>query len=462
MAGNAKEEWLVGFLGIDPASYPDAAAAGASAAAEPAGGAPAARPGGPAAAGKQAAKADAKPAAFGAQNNPFDAPAARVEIEKLALPTIQRLAVEQAQNAARDFQAALRKVRAAKKATTDADAAQKEMIYSLLLTIALMPLGPVMEAAGNAIAGPKLRSALAETLADHAGALEAKFGSKAVGKTFDFVTGDAVTKLAEKFDAAKAKGILDKGMETLKGKTVKFAASSDDAVCTTNYLDALEKSANDAMHNLTDFIGTTTSYSEAIAFYNLFSQPLQASYEAVLSVQVDDMLRELKDVLATKGKPETIAASEYGSTEGTEEIAEVAWKGRPMLAHVRRIETVFIGGANNDLVFVKWVTPDMQMQAARMVKEKTSGDAFKNQHVPEPNREPGERVIAVDYHGAEKLMLINIEDTGWFTWTRQYGVREFKRWADDEEDEKALRSRGAMQIGGIDKVAIGTIKGVPR
>ena len=56
-------------------------------------------------------------------------------------------------------------------------------------------------------------------------------------------------------------------------------------------------------------------------------------------------------------------------------------------------------------------------------------------------------------------MLIDTEDTGWFTRTRKYGVRVFKRWADDE---KAPRSRGALQIGGIDKVAIGTIKGAPR
>jgi hypothetical protein len=56
-------------------------------------------------------------------------------------------------------------------------------------------------------------------------------------------------------------------------------------------------------------------------------------------------------------------------------------------------------------------------------------------------------------------MLISIEDQGIF-W-KDYGVRTFKQWAETEEDEKAFRSRAQLQIGGLDKVDIKSIKAVP-
>ena len=78
-----------------------------------------------------------------------------------------------------DFATALAKVKAAKKAEADAEQARRELMWSIAITIALMPAGPVVEAAANAVAGPALQSKMmVVALANNAANLEAKFGAK--------------------------------------------------------------------------------------------------------------------------------------------------------------------------------------------------------------------------------------------------------------------------------------------
>jgi hypothetical protein len=390
--------------------------------------------------------------------NPFDAPEAIIEFDRLTLTTIQNMAVQQAQNARNDFEAALNKVKAAKKAQADAEQARRDLMWTIAITVALMPAGPIVEAAGTAVAGPALQKKMMETLANNAGAIEARFAAKgaaAVNKTFDFVAGDAVTKLAAKFDAAKAKGALDAGVGALRGKAIQFAASSDKGTCVANYLDAMLKSANDAMHNLTDVILTTKSYSEALAFYTFFSKPLQAIYEAVLGQQADDMLSEVAGALAeTAGGTASKVAGVLGVGK-TQEIVKINAYGRLLFCH---IETYAKADAISDTYdFVKWVTPDMEPMAEKLAKRTIQTSDISN-HIPDPQREPGERVVLVDGWGKERVVLIGIEDQGIY-W-KDYGVRTFKRWAESAEDDKALRSRAAMQIGGLDKVEVGSIQGI--
>ena len=395
------------------------------------------------------------PAAGGAGTNPFDAPEAQIQIEKYALPVIQQLAVQQAQNAARDFSVAITKVKDAKKAQAAAEQAQRDMVWTIAITIALMPAGPIAEAAGTAIAGSVLQGKMMAAIVNNAEALEAKFGAKgaqAANKAFDLVASDAVSNMAKKFDAAKATSALNAGVDLLKGQAVKFAASSDRTECVTNYLDAMLKLANDAMHNLTDYIQTTQSYSEALAFYNYFSKPLQGIYEAVLGQQADDMLSEVADVMAKNAKSGISAAMSIGKED---DIVKVQAYGRMRFAHIRRFMKP--DSITDSYDFVKWVTPDMEPMAVKLATEELDSSSFEN-HLPDPQREPGERIVLVDGWGRERLMLVDIDDEGIY-W-KDYGVLTFKKWPQNEEEEKAFRSRGAMQNGGIDRVDLKTIKSV--
>ena len=358
---------------------------------------------------------------------------------------------------------AIANVKSRKKAEADAEEAKREQMVTLVITVMLLPAGPVVEAAANGLAGPQLQSTLAEFIADNATSLESKFGARGAeiaNKSFDLITDKALSSLAEKFDAGKAKKALEAGVDKLKDKSIKFAASSDKGKCIEAYLDAVGQSANNSMHNLTDVMLTTKTYSEALAYYKLFHTPMQSIYETLLAQQVDDMLSEIKEPLAQHGEEATISATEGGTTTGLDEIVKVDLYGRKRLAHVSRLTTFgpFLNGKPS-YGFQKWVTPDMEETAAKLVNEEVSADVFKGQHVPDPQCEPGERVVSVKVKGAERLMLIGIEDEGIF-W-REYGVRQFKQWAEGEEDERLFRSRGALQIGGIDEVPLASIKDVP-
>lgn len=450
---DAGNEWVRDALGIDPRNYPAVAASQP----EPAGGAPgAASPGAP---------APAKPAEqryAGAQANPFDAPEAQLEIERLTLSRVQQLAVQQAQNARADFMTALAKVKSAKQAQIAAEDAEREKMVTLVIGIALMPAGPLIDAAATALAGKALQGQLTEVIVNNAAALEKRFGAAATNKAFDIVAGEAVSTLAAKFDPALAKKALQMGVDKLKGTAIKFAASSDKGKAVGSFLDAMQKSANDAMHNLTDVILTTKRFSEAVAYYNLFSMPLQSSFEATLTQQVEDMLSQINDVIAQHGQETTISTDGMSSTSGLDEIALIDFRGRKLLAHVVRIViTAPLVSAEPRYAFRKWVTPDMQKAALALVKENLTLDAFKGQTVPEPTREPGERVVMVDWHGKERIMLIGIADIHHIFSADEHGICTFKRWADGEDDERALRSRGAMQLGGIDKMRLHQIQKVP-
>lgn len=397
-------------------------------------------------------------------SNPFDAPAAQVEIEKLSLPIVRQLAVAQAQNARGDFSTALEKVRAARKAKTEEDQKHREQMCILVITVALLPAGPLIAAAANMVAAEKVRNGILEAIVNNAGTLETKFGAggaAVANKMSGALASKAVDKLVEKFSPEKAKKALEAGVDKLKDKAVKFAANSDEGKCVNSFLDALMKSANDAMHNLTDLIGTMPSYSEAVAYYNMFSQPLQASYEAAINQQVEHMLRQMKDVLAHNGEPQTISTNEFGGVAtAADEVVRIDMKGRKMLAHVVRLDNTYMNKPMYS--FRAWITPDMQASAVKLVKEEVSVEQLQGGvHVPEPEREPGERVVLVSSGGKDRLMLIDVEDKNGF-FSSDYGVQTFKQWAESEEDERVFRTLGASQIGKINKVDVKTIRNVPK
>ena len=448
------DQWFTDFLGISPKEMKARVAAREATARSAA---PPASPEAPA-----PAQVTPPTGAVGGAHKKEDA---QVEIEKLALPVVRELASSLALAAHQVFSNVIQRVKEKKKAEADEEEAKREQMVTLIITIALMPAGPLEAAVASGLSGTNIRTKVAEIVSNNAGALQSKFGARGgrvANRAFDTLMNDSVVKLADHFDAEKAKKALERGVDTLKDKSVKFAASSDKGKCVESYLDAVGKSADDSIPNLVKVILTTTSLSAAVAFYNLFEKPMHAIYEAVLSQQVDDMLSEIAEPLAQHGQAQSIGATEATATTALDEIVTILWKGRRQLAHVTRIEITgaFLSG-KPDYGFRKWITPDMEASAVKMVKENLTPDNFpKDEHIPDPQLEPGERVISVEIKGADRLMLIQVEDKYGF-FSRNYGVRTFKQWAENGEDERALRARGSMQIGGIDAVKLSDIKDVP-
>jgi hypothetical protein len=475
---NIYDAWLKSALGFDPAEHakPKAPPAAAGQGASPQAASLQAASSQPASAvavpGTAGAVAGAPPGgekkgetALGHQTNPFDAPEVRMDIEKIALPKLQQLTVQQTQNARADFLSAIDNVRKEKKAQAAEEEEKKEFLMTVVLTVALLPAGPIVEAAAAGINGQSLINHLGDIIADAAPTLEKKFGAagaKAADKAFKVVASDQIGKLAESFDEAKAKAALEAGVDKLKDKSVKFAANSDKKKAIDSYLDALVQSANDSMHNLTDVILNTDSFSAAVGYYNLFHMKLQSSYQAAVAQQVDDMLSELNDAIVDHGEEQVLSVSEDGGgSYGMDEIATIKYGSRLMYAHVTRITVTgaFLSGKPS-YGFVKWVTPDMLESAVKMVRDHLTMDDFKNTHIPDPVLEPGERVIQVKDGNRERLMLITVEDKHGF-FSNDFGVCTFKQWA-SEDDEAPFRARGVLQNGGINEMKLGDIKDVPR
>jgi hypothetical protein len=392
----------------------------------------------------------------GPLNNPFDAPEAQLAIEKLAVAELQTQAQVQALAAANDFKTAIDIVKSKKKAQADAAKELEELKWTVVITIALLPAGALAAAASARVSGPAMQAKLLEAITSNAGYLQAKFGAKGAklaNKAIQAVASEALIRMAEKFTAKKAEAALNAGVALMKGKTVTFAASTDKFVTTANYLDAMLKAANDSMHNLLDRIRATRTYDEALAYYTLFSKPLQAVYEAMLLQQADDMLTEVAGALTNPPKTDRNIFDPRSDTGDA--IYRVKAYGRTLFAHI----VVFVtpDQLSDSYKFIKWVTPDMEPLAAKVCRGELSPNEIGG-HLPDPQREPGERIVMVEGFGRNRLLLIGIEDQGLF-W-KDYGVRMFKRWPADEEEEKAFASRGSIQIGGIDKVDLKSIKNV--
>ena len=441
------DAWLKSALGFDTASH------GAP------GGAPHGAPGGAPGGGGEAKKPEGP---TGHQSNPFDAPEVQLAIETIALPKLQQFTVEQTQNARTDFLTAVEVVRKKKQAQAAEEKEQKEFLMTVVMTVALLPAGPIVEAAAAGLSGQSLLNHLGGIIADAAPALEKKFGpagAKAADRAFNIVASEQIGKLAETFDAGKAKSALDAGVEKLKDKSVKFAANSDKNKAIDSYLDALVESANNSMHNLTDVILNTKSFSAAVGYYNLFHMKLQKSYEAAIAQQVDDMLSELNDAIVEHGQELFLGGSEFTQTYGLDEIAAIKYGSREMYAHVSKITMTGLGAPDKpQWGFVKWVTPDMLETAVKMARDHLTMADFKGSHVPDPVLEPGERVVLVKSGNKNRLMLITVEDKYGF-FSKDYGVCTFKQWA-TEDDESPFRARGALQNGGINEMKLGDIRGV--
>jgi hypothetical protein len=289
-------------------------------------------------------------------------------------------------------------------------------------------------------------------------ALEAKFGARgaqAADIAWNLVAGETANAMVKKLTPDKAKAAIEFGVSSLQGQAVHFLASSDKGKCIANYLASVQIAANAAMHNLLKYIHDTKHFSEALVYYNYFSEPLQTIYEAVLSQQVDDMLSEVAAVLARDAKVKSGEFIVDGDGSEADGIVKVHAYGRTLFAHIKVI-------TNNKTFlttyrFEKWVTPDMEPMVVKMEPKDFDPAQFIN-HMPDPQREPGERIVLVDGWGGDRVMLIGVEDQGIF-W-KNYGVLTFKRWAEDSRDDKVLRSRGAMQIGGLERVDLKDIKDV--
>ena len=436
-------EWLRTFLGVDISDFPDHAygaqppmSANRHPPGAPAQGVPpqSGLPGrmpprttaAPQAApsGQAAAAAPTPPARDPAQ--PFDAPTSTIQIEKQALETIRHLAQQHAQVAYSDYLHAIEKVQDQRKAKFDKEKENREAMTSLVVAIAFIPAGPLEGAIAAGVSNRVIDELKKAKLSD-----------------------SALTAVEKAFNAETAKGLLEKGADALKEKTVKFCVDSDEMATVGSYLWSLSEAASKAAHNFIDSVSQVTDISAAIAYFSLYRDSLLDVYLATIDQQVTDMLAQIAPVAAQHGNPNR-TTGKYVSTASYQEIVLLAWGGQKRLAEVERKEFTGLAGETR-YTFNRWVTPDMQAQAAKMSKGEVSLDVFKGQQIPEPTRETGERVVMINANGRARLAIVTVEGGGILPWSLSQGALTFKQWVEDDE-KRAVEARGQMQNGGIDTV----------
>lgn len=374
--------------------------------------------------------------------NPFDAAAVQPDIDQLAVDALRSMAQGQASTSYSDYGKAISLERTRLEAEEKDRKEQSEFVWSVALTIAMLPAGPVIASAiGGAIAGPNVQAKLAGSLKSNGPRL-LKTAGIAESETAKWLTEEAlnsvaVKALAAKFDAEKAKKGVEGAQEKLQGIVAKISAGTSVIQSAISYLEALENASSDSMHNLIDVINTADA-EQLAGIYNAFRYSTLEVYKAQLAQQTENFKVQVAPVLASK--------SGHGTGES---FAMVDAFGKPRLAEVRYLPS----SANYS--FRRWITPDM----APIVMAVTGGKPPTipvNQIVggiPDPLREEvKDRVVSIDAWGRKRLAVVQISDEWHLLSAKEFGVMTFLRWV-PEAEQKVAEAKGAGQIGGINEVS---------
>lgn len=375
--------------------------------------------------------------------SPFEHPAVQVEVEKLAVEALRPLVGDQVGKAYQDYMAAINKVRGTLGETEKAEKAKSEELWTLALTVALIPVGGSVltglasqvaaHAAGPVVQAKLLRSveSNAPRLLMAAGINDARLSTAMANSVYETVASDTMTRLATKFSAEKAASTVTDAVEKLKGITAKLAVGGNKYALGRSYLKALESAASGAQNNMLLAIHGASTYDQLVGLYETFRSVTIDVYEAQIQQQTDNFMEELAPVLHSKQSEKT------GGGTG-DEIVWINAYGKPRLAHVQRSTPE---AAN--FLFHGWVTPDMEAMALAAIKNpQTLPAEMVLGHLPRPDRQDAkERIVRMDAWGRMRMAAVEIDD----------GEMKFTRWI-TEDETPAAEAKGALQINGIDQV----------
>jgi hypothetical protein len=397
---------------------------------------------GPAADDKKPPKPD--PATL---SNPFEAPAVKVEVEKLAVDRLRELTGTLVNQRYAGYlnaiDSAAREIEKEKKEQEERD----KFMVNAVLTIGFLASGPAVAAVANGISGDKLLTRLKDGVASNgprflkiAGVEDAKAAEYLTNEAYQKVSGDTLKGLAEKFNTEKATKAVETARDKLKDKAVELAATRDKWACGAAYLDALKDSADNSSVQLLQTIQGMNGYDELLGIYNAFDAMSLSKFRQEVTVQAHNFMEQVAPLLAEKA----------GANKAITLFRVNAW-GQPRLVLARYGQGYAM--FNN---FVAWITPDMEQTAIASYGTPQEVPASSFDRLPEPTKEKGkQQIVNIDAWGKNRLAVVEVKDAGFFTTELYY---DFVRWIpDSERAEMEARAQGT-QIGGLMTLAPSDVK----
>ena len=313
---------------------------------------------------------------------PFAAPATNIDIKAEDIKTVRSLAQKGADNAFTMFQAAIGEVSSSQKAKAAKEALDKEHAFTFVLSLCLLPLGPIAAAAaGQAVTKLKVASSLSKT---------------------------TIEALTAAYHSEQGKGALDASAEYAKFKAVTFAIESDDNQVVGNFLAAVSQEGFAAKTNLDAYL-EHADINALITYYSYFQNDFKAIHIALMTKELDNMKKQVVPALLQiekdaeedkrdhdvktsweKVKAKMTADGMQGmvppqphrdktQTRTIEEIVSIRYANEDHLASVQRIQM----GVLTSYKFGQWITPDQQQTAVAVVKENLTEEDFGEQ-LPSP------------------------------------------------------------------------------
>ena len=388
--------------------------------------------------------------------NPFDVPP-HVELEARALivTELKALTGDQVLHAKIDYLHAITKAQASVAKKKEELQASQQATLDLILTVALLGLGPVAGKISAAVASPAVKKAVEGQVADKMSKLLEK-ANVGVGKSTEYTMWlvDKVTKYGTPENAGK--GIEAVGGKLKSAAKISLAGGPHDA--TIRYLDALAYAADASSQALSQAIFALSDPATILGIFDALKNTTLQKYEVQIDQEATDFLTQMTETSAASDH----AVSDdlvYGVRHSGNFIGQVDAYGSTRLAKFSfegghpRTDDEFL---KNTIKFVVWLTPNMEglaRQSGSIVVVPAGGISG---HLPDPTREmSGERYVQVDAWGKMRVVAVKADDS----WFNKDGMLHFSRWIPDD-DAETTAIRGQMQIGGFETVQGSQIKGM--
>ena len=388
--------------------------------------------------------------------NPFDIPELQLAVERLAVDELRNLAADHANKASSFWQSALDQSRSEFKEAKDKEEKDREAKINLVISIAMLAGGPLLTAASGAAArvlnGQELSTRLNVSvnsniaqLAQSAGLTDAQSREVWIREAREKLAMNWISAKLETFDESKAQAGIAAAAAAVKDKTVQIAAETDEKKLGVAYCDELQRAQNESMNSLLNTIRAQDSAEALIRIYDAFATATVGIYKAALSAQIANFNAQIARVVTSR------AEMAQGRPGKGSMIVQINAYGRMRFAHVIYMPS------SATFSFESWVTPDMESMAAQLSVKEIDPRAIVG-HLPAPELQPNPaRVVQMDAWGAMRLAIVSVSDEGYFV--KDYGVMQFVSWVPDRDRAQA-EAKGRAQVGGINTVSPGAVKGL--
>ena len=333
-------------------------------------------------------KAAGKPSAT--PDNPFNIPAAQVELDKLLrqlpLEPVRQLVGNEAGDAFVRYLRAVQKVGDTLKAAADSAAKVNQLTFEITVAMAVVVLTPLTAGAAAALAGEVVQAQLVNAIQTNGAKILIGAGvqlEKAIDANAVAVAAtDTITRFSTQFSASDVQRIFGEAAKSLS-KVITVAANTDRFAVGKNYLDQLESEVDQSKKLLNPVIAAA-SLEQLLGLYNSLKSSSIASYTDSVSKQLSNFMDQMADVIVARAKA---ALNQHASNDT---IVEMDAYGRIRYARVKMklpSDPIFTSGGGTTYTFVAWVSPELEAMAKKMGAERIDPNKIVG-HIPDPGPDP--------------------------------------------------------------------------